>query len=92
VLSDHERKTLREVERQLMIEDPKFTRAFETRQTAMSRHPLWLAANIAVVVTALLAALMLAAGSLAGALAFAFTTPVIWVTWRHIARTDRRAP
>ena len=92
MLSDHERKTLREVERQFIAEDPEFNRAFEARQTRLSRHPHRLGAGIAVVVAALFTAFLLVAGSLAGALAFAVATGLIWVAWRHSADTERRAP
>jgi Flp pilus assembly protein TadB len=85
VLSDHEWKALREVERQFQDEDPRFTRSFEARQTRMARHPHELGARLAVVAAALVAAVVLLAGSLAGALAIAFTTGLIWVAWSHSA-------
>ncbi|MCW2716935.1 MAG: hypothetical protein QOG20_4387 [Pseudonocardiales bacterium] len=92
MLSDHERKMLREVERQCMAEDPGFTRTFQERQTRLSRRPHQIGAAIAVVVAALLAALMLLAGSLAGALAFATATGLIWVAWRRSIDTKRQTP
>jgi Flp pilus assembly protein TadB len=85
VLSDHEWKALREVERRFQDEDPRFTRSFEARQTRMAHHPHELGARLAVVAAALVAAVMLLAGSLAGALAIAFTTGLIWVAWSHSA-------
>lgn len=88
MLSDHERKTLREVEQQLMAEDPEFARSFEARQARLSRHPRRLAVRIGVVVGALLAALMLVTGSLVGALVFAVTAGLIWVAWLHPGDTD----
>jgi regulator of protease activity HflC (stomatin/prohibitin superfamily) len=39
VLNDHERKTLREVERQFQVEDPEFTRSFDTRAQRLRRRP-----------------------------------------------------
>jgi hypothetical protein len=87
VLSDHEWKALREVERQFQDEDPRFTRSFEARQTRMARHPHELGARLAVVAASLVAAVMLLAGSLAGALAIAFTTGLIWVAWSHSANS-----
>jgi ferric-dicitrate binding protein FerR (iron transport regulator) len=93
VLSDHERKTLREVERQLMAEDPDFTRAFEARQTRLSRRPHRLGATLAVVVAALLTVFLLVAGTVGGALVFATTTGlIIWAVWHHSAGTNRRTP
>jgi Flp pilus assembly protein TadB len=85
VLNDHEWKALREVERQFQDEDPRFTRSFEARQTRMARHPHELGARLAVVAAALIAAVVLLAGSSAGALAIAFTTGLIWVAWSHSA-------
>ena len=40
VLSDHERKTLREFERQFQVEDPEFTRSFGTRAQRLRRRHL----------------------------------------------------
>jgi hypothetical protein len=85
VLSDHEWKALREVERRFQDEDPRFTRSFEARQTRMARHPHNLGANLAVVAAMLLAAVTLLAGSLVGALAIVLTTGLIWVAWSHSA-------
>jgi O-antigen ligase len=93
VLSDHERKTLREVECQLMAEDPEFARSFEAGQARLSRHPRRLGVRIGVVVAALLTALLLVTWSLAGALVFAVTAGLIWVAWRDPGDTDEwRAP
>ena len=85
MLNDHEWKALREVERQFQDEDPRFTRSFEARQTRMARHPHELGARVAVVAAALIAAVVLLAGSSAGALAIAFATGLIWVAWSHSA-------
>jgi Flp pilus assembly protein TadB len=90
VLNDHERKALREFERQFQDEDPRFTRSFEARQTRLARHPHNLGANLAVVAAMLLAAVTLLAGSLVGALAIVLTTGLIWVAWSRSACTDRR--
>jgi fatty acid desaturase len=89
VLNDHERKTLREVEHQLMADDPEFTRAFEARQARLPRRPRR-GTGIAVVAGILLAALMLIAGSLTGALAVAVTTWLIWMAYRRAAGLGRR--
>jgi hypothetical protein len=76
-----------------MAEDPGFARAYEARQTRLSRHPRRLGARIAVVVAVLLTALMLVTWSLVGALVFAVATGLIWVAWLHPADTDEwRAP
>ncbi len=91
MLSDHERKALREVERQFQDEDPRFTRSFEARQSHLARHPHNLGANLAVVAATLLAVVTLLAGSLTGALAIVLTTWLIWLAWSRSAGTDRRA-
>ena len=85
MLNDHERKTLREVERHLMADDPEFTRAFEARQGRLPRRPGRRGTVIAIVAGVLFAALMLIAGSLTGALAVAVTTWLIWLAWRRAA-------
>jgi hypothetical protein len=90
VLNDHERKALREFERQFQDEDPRFTRSFEARQTRLARHPHNLGANLAVVAAMPLAAVTLLAGSLVGALAVVLTTWLIWVASSRSAGTDRR--
>jgi hypothetical protein len=75
VLSDHERKTLGEVERQCMADDPDFTRAFEAGQTRLSRHPHQLGASLAVVAAALLT--------------FSCWSPGRWrAQWRSRSRPD----
>jgi hypothetical protein len=38
VLSDHEWKTLRNVERQFLAEDPEFARSFDTRARQLRRQ------------------------------------------------------
>jgi hypothetical protein len=91
VLNEHERKTLREVEHQLMADDPEFTRAFEARQARLRRHPGQRAVGIVVVAGMLIAALMLIAGSSAGALAVAATTGLIWMACRRPAGLGGRA-
>jgi len=92
VLSDHEWKALREVERQFQAEDPGFARSFEARQTGMARHPRKLGVRLILGSAALLAVLVLIAGSLAGALAIAFTTALIWVAWSLSSGSDQRMP
>jgi ferric-dicitrate binding protein FerR (iron transport regulator) len=92
VLSDHDRKTLDEVERHCMAEDPAFARSFQERQTRLSRRPHQTGAAVAIAVAALLTTLMLIVGSLAGALAFATVTGLIWMAWRHSIETSRQSP
>jgi Flp pilus assembly protein TadB len=90
VLSDHERKTLRELERQLMAEDPEFPRSFDAGAHRLGRKHCGVTAGIAITVAVLLFALMLAVGSLGGALAFGAGTGLVWLAWRH--SDNRRQP
>jgi hypothetical protein len=83
VLNDHERKALSEVERRLIDDDPGFARNFEAHQTRLQRDPRRRGNVIAVVVAVLLAALMLLAGSVLGALTTGATTVLIWALWHR---------
>lgn len=95
MLSDHERKTLHEVERQLMLEDPEFARSFHGGEQHPPRGHHRPADKIAIVVavllSALLSALLLVAGLLSGALTFAAVAGLIWAAWRYSDSTNRRA-
>ena len=84
MLNDHERKTLREVERQFQVEDPEFTRSFDTRAQRLRRRHLdgaWF--QISIVAALLLGALMLVAGLPGAALAFAAVAGLTWLTRRR---------
>jgi hypothetical protein len=95
VLSDYELKTLREVERQLMLEDPQFARPFHAHQQPPARDHHRPTNKIMIVVAglliALVSALLLIAGLLSGALTFAAGAGLIWATWRYSDGTSRRA-
>ncbi|MGQ0716352.1 MAG: DUF3040 domain-containing protein [Pseudonocardiales bacterium] len=94
MLSDHERKTLREVERQFMLEDPGFAQSFDTDAQHLHRDspglPRW-AYTILLVISSTLGLILLVAGSLSGALTFAVVTGLIWAAWRYLDGTSRRA-
>jgi hypothetical protein len=91
VLNDHERKTLREVERQFLAEDPEFTRSFATRAQHLERRHLdGGLVKIAIVAAVLLGALMLVAGSPSGALAMAALAGLIWLARRQSNNTPGR--
>ncbi|MDN5917139.1 MAG: DUF3040 domain-containing protein [Pseudonocardia sp.] len=77
MLSDHERKALREVERQFMAQDPDFIRSFEAAE-----HPStysiqwiyempWLAYRIAIGMAVVLGFLMMISGAPWTAILFA---------------------
>jgi len=80
VLSDHERETLREIQRHMVAEDPDFERSFDALE-APARHR-W-AYTTLVAVTGVLAPVMLLAGSIGGALTFAIAAGSLWWT-RHL--------
>jgi hypothetical protein len=83
VLSDRDREALREVERRLLLEDPEFARSFTARARRLP-HPIGpLGGKVFLIVGLLLSALVLDAGSLGGAAAFAVATGLIWLAWRR---------
>jgi hypothetical protein len=91
VLNDHERETLREVERCLLADDPAFARAFRARQTHLRHHhSRRRGAIVAVVIAVLLAGLLLSVGSFGGALVGVAAVWVIWAMWRHSIGTGGR--
>ena len=83
MLSDHEWRTLREVERRFLTEDPEFTRSFATRAQHLGRAQGCVGIKIFLVAAVLLGALMLVAGSPSGALAFAAVAGLTWLTRRR---------
>lgn len=89
MLSEHERRTLREVERLLLTEDPDFARSFDARSRSLQHAPDAVGLKILVVAGLLLSALMLVTGSLSGAAAFAVATGIIWSVWRFSGAAPR---
>lgn len=83
MLDDRERRALREVERHIRSDDPQFVRSFDADAAQLSasahRRGAWTAGAVA----ALLAAVMLLAGSPAAALAFVACAAVVWASWRY---------
>lgn len=96
MLNDHERRTLREFERQFQVEDPEFTRSFDTRAQRLSRRHLdrpWF--QIAIVAALMLGALLLVSGAPSGALAFAAIACLAWLArrrWNHAPDRSMRRP
>ena len=92
MLSDHERMTLREIERQILAEDPEFTRSFDMGVQRPHRERRdGVSVKIAIMAAVLLGALMLVAGSPSGALAFAAVAGLIWLARRHSNDPSRRS-
>jgi hypothetical protein len=80
MLSDHERDTLRKIQHQLSVVDADFERSFhalERPPVPPTRHRLTYTAVI--VIAMLLGAVLLFAGSPAGALAFMVTAGSAWI-------------
>jgi hypothetical protein len=87
VLSENERETLREIQRHLIVEDPDFERTFRAFEASTpSARYRWVYTTL-VVITAVLAPVMLLAGSPGGALAFAIVASTLWWT-RHLETTS----
>jgi hypothetical protein len=106
VLSDHERETLREIQRQLFVDDPDFERSFRALDEQPRTRPAaptpesppappgenrWIYTTV-IVTAALLAFLLQLAGSLGGALAFTIIAGSMWLVRRleHSARQRKR--
>ncbi|ODU04386.1 MAG: hypothetical protein ABS81_10830 [Pseudonocardia sp. SCN 72-86] len=97
MLSDREKNTLREVQRQLVVEDPDFVRSFDDigqqqystfslhRASAMPR----VAFAMAIIVAVVLSVLMLLARAPGAAFLFAMVATTIAVTGR---RRDASGP
>jgi Protein of unknown function (DUF3040) len=92
MLSDYERKTLLDVERRFMAEDPEFARSFDSQ---LQRQPAAQGGSngkIAVAVALLFSVILLLAGFPGGALACVITTGVTCATWWCVRDSDSRAP
>lgn len=80
MLSDHERATLREIQRHLIVEDPDLDqslRAF-TAPASPTRYR-WIYTTL-VILTAALVPVMLLIGSIGGTVAFAVIAGTLWWT------------
>lgn len=82
MLSDHEMKRLRELERQLLDDDPEFPRSFDTRARRLGRHQIGLPAMSAIAVMMVLAVFLVVAGAPGAALGLVTVTGLLWLTWR----------
>lgn len=88
MLSDRERETLCEIERNLSDEDPKLAETFESAQLqAHDRHRgLYVAL---LVIAALLSVFAMALGHMTGALACALVAGWTWGAWQRRALRAR---
>jgi Protein of unknown function (DUF3040) len=90
VLDDHEQESLRDVERGLRAEDPAFVHDFQSRQAKLRGRTVGKGTVIAIVVALLLGGLMLAAGSVGGAILWVVATAVVWAVWRASVNRKQR--
>jgi DUF3040 family protein len=74
MLSDHERKTLLDVERRFIAEDPELARSFESQLHRQAAAQGGSNGKIAVVVALLFSVILLLAGFPGGALACVVTS------------------
>ena len=81
MLSDNERKTLLDVERQLIAEDPEFARSFHDQHRQQPATQGGSNGKIAVGVALLFSAILLLAGFAAGALTCVILTGVGCAMW-----------
>lgn len=83
MLNDHERESLRDIQRQLFVEDPDFERSFRALEAPPPRkHRRWLY-TAGIVVAALFATVSVLAGSVGGALAFTVVAGSLWFAEHH---------
>lgn len=93
MLSDHERETLRRIQRELVVDDPDLEQSFRAfEETAPTQPPpprgRW-AYTAGIVVAATLAVVLLLAGLPGGALAFAVIAGSVAFA-RHLDQTTRQ--
>ena len=91
VLSGHERKTLLDVERRFMAEDPEFARLFDDQIHRQPAAQIGSNSKIAVADALLFSAILLLAGFPGGALACVITTGVTCAIWWFLKDPDPRA-
>ncbi|MFJ5986102.1 DUF3040 domain-containing protein [Lentzea sp. NPDC092896] len=87
MLSDRERETLCEIERNLSDEDPKLAETLEGARLHASRDRHRRASGALLVVAALLSVVAMALGHLTGALACALVAGWAWGRWQRRTRS-----
>jgi hypothetical protein len=93
VLSDHERETLREIQRQLIVDDPTLEQTFRALEKPIPAPATRCQRiyTLIIVVATLLAVVLLLIGSAGGALAFATIAGSVWLA-RHFQRAAGDRP
>ena len=81
MLSEREQDSLLEIQRRLIADDPDLARSFQALDTVPPARPAGppRASSVIIAVAAGLAAVMLTAGSPAGALAYAVIAGLVWL-------------
>jgi hypothetical protein len=92
VLSDNERKTLLDVERRFMAEDPEFARSFHDQLRQQPARHGRSNGKIAVAVALLFSTILLLVGFPSGALACVITTGLICAMWSWVKDSDPERP
>lgn len=88
MLSDREREALREIQRQVFVDDPDFERSFRALEAPKPPSPHRWAYRVVVVIAAFLTVAMVVAGSAGGALAFAVVAGAVWLA-QHLEHTGQ---
>jgi hypothetical protein len=92
MLDDNDRKTLREVERRFLTDDPEFARSFHEQLREQPSAPAGSNGKIAVVAALLFSAFLLLAGFPGGALACLMTTAAVCAMWFFLDESDPERP
>ena len=92
VLSDNDRKTLREVERRFLADDPEFARSFHEQLCEQPAARAGSNGKIGVLAALLFIAFLLFAGFPGGALACVVTTGVVCAMWFFLDESDPERP
>ncbi|MEU3642439.1 DUF3040 domain-containing protein [Lentzea sp. NPDC034063] len=90
MLSDRERETLCEIERNLSEEDPKLAETLKSARLRASHDRHRRASGALLVVAALLSVVAMALGQMTGALACALVAGWAWGRWQRRTRSGTR--
>lgn len=83
MLNDHERETLRDIQRQLFVDDPDLERSFRALEESSPPTHRRLVYTAGIIIAALLAMVGLLAGSPGGALGFTVIAGLVWLALHH---------
>ncbi len=89
MISDHEQRKLRELERRLLDDDPEFPRSFDARARRLGRARLGPADKAVMATVLALGTILLVAGAPGAALALATVAVLLWLAWRTCRPSTR---